>query len=151
MPYARNMSENFPVVATIDPQATTATTAVETDAIDLSKYRRVLFIVQTGTIAHTLDFKIRAATSAGGSYADVDATNAALTQIADTSDNKVAVFELRCEKIAALNLGYTHVKGRVTPGGTSSCTFSVVAIGDVARYQPGSATDLADVIEIKVY
>jgi len=152
MPYTHNVSQNLAVVGKIVPASTQTTTL--TDAIDLSKYRRVLFIIQAGALgaSATVDFSVKGCATSGGSYVALDATNAAITQLtkAGTDDNKIVLMEVRAEKVAALNLGYIYIKGELITG-TAASLCSVVALGAVANYQPASAGNLAVVDEIKVY
>ena len=153
MPYTDRLSEKLAVVGKIAPQNLSAGTAT-TDVIDLMNVRRVLFIVSTGTLtaSNTTDFKIRGCATSGGSYADIDTTNAAITQLtqAGGDSNKIVLLEVRAEKIAALNLGYRYILGSLTTAAAAGYV-SVVALAAVGRNKAESKANLAAVKQIVVY
>jgi hypothetical protein len=144
--FPHNIFEDLAVVATIDPDAYAADTYL-TDAIDMSVYRRVGFIIQVGTMGTdaTIDFTIQEADGASGSYVDIGGASSptfAITQLTqagtDQSDTQVLI-EVKAEDLSA---GNTHIKGELVIG-TAACDAAVLAVGAVAREMP--VTHLASV------
>lgn len=122
-----------------------------TGAVDLSKWRQVLFVIDAGTLgaSGTLDFKVQGATSAAGVYATI--TGTAITQLVKaTDDNKYAVVGVRTEAINALGLNYTHIKGSLLPG-TAAANSAVIVLGEATRFEPASGIDATTVAQIVNY
>jgi hypothetical protein len=140
-----NLSEELAIVGTIDA-ASQSTSEKLTDAIDMSKFRRVLFLINCGVLGSsaTLDFVVKGATSEGGSYASISGT--AITQIVKASgDGKQALVEVSAEVVKAA--GYRWIKGSLTPG-TAASQAAVMALAGRLRYGMAEENDLADVAEI---
>lgn len=119
-----------------------------TASIDLSKFDRVVFIIDTGTLgaSATMDFQVKASNLTAGTYTAVPST--AITQLVKaTDDNKYAVVDVDVTKIADLNLGYKWLKGSLLPG-TASCTSSVVVLGLGTGYGPASAVNATTVAQV---
>ena len=146
--YSAKISEQLAVVATIDPDAYAAA-AYNTDAVDVSKFNRVLFIVMAGELgtSATLDFKLQWATTSGGSYTDV--SGKAITQLtqAGSDSDKQALVEITAEELAGINSSAQFVRGVLTIG-TATSDAGVVALGGVARHGPVTDDDLTTVDEI---
>lgn len=151
MGYTENLSQMLPIVATIDPQdytAGTSTTTLTSDVIDMSKFRRVMFLIAVGTLgtACTVDFTVYKGTAT----ATVTTSVGAITQLTAGDDNKQVVYEVKAESLGPTN---RYVKGvlKLTNGGAADNEGAVVlALADVGRYEPSSALDLSTVDEIKV-
>ena len=140
------MSEHLPIVAAIDPDAY-STGAQSTDAVDMGKFRKAMFIVQAGVIASsgTLDFKLQEGVT---TTAWVDITGKSITQM-DTGDNdSQAIINL---DVAELSSGYRYVKGVMTFT-TAGGDAGAIALADLARYADAATStsygDLASVAEI---
>lgn len=135
--------DNTAVVDVIDPDANAAGT-ITGAAVDMSKYERVTFYVMAGTLGSsaTLDFKVQAATTSGGSYADV--TGAAITQLTDagTDSDKQAILEVKADHIGE---GNRFIKGLLITAVATSDS-GMIAIGSFARNNPPS--DIASVDEV---
>jgi hypothetical protein len=142
--YNEALSENLAVVATLDPVSQGAAT-VTSDEIDMKLHRRVLFILMTGLIAATgtLDCKIQAATTSGGTF--VDLTGKAITQLTDADDNKQVLIEVTAEEVAAQGLRY--VRASVTAA-TAASLMALVALAGFSRYGDPESNDLSTVDEI---
>lgn len=140
------LSEKLAVVACIDPDAY-ATGAQTSDWVDMSKFRRVLFVVLAGTLGSsaTLDAKLQEATDGSGTGAQ-DLSGKAITQLtqAGTDSDKQALIEVEASNLSA---GFTHVACVMTVG-TAASDCGVVALAGVPRYHPASDNDLASVDEI---
>lgn len=136
------------VVGSIDPDAHTAATYLS-DAINCADFAQLLAIIQAGTLgaSATVDFKLTASATSGGTYTDV--SNALITQLtkAGSDDGKMAMISLNIEKILAS--GKQYVKASMTVGtATSDC--SAIILGFRPHYAPANDHDIADVDEIVV-
>lgn len=118
-----------------------------TAAIDLSKYRKVVFIVDSGVLgaSGTLDFQVKGATTSGGTYTAITGT-AATQLVKATDDGKYVTVEVSGEKVADLALGYKWIKGSLLPG-TAAAVSNVVALGFLRGYEPASADNAATVAQ----
>jgi len=124
---------------------------VDTAWIDMSKFRRAAFLLMTGAMDITVDFKLRYADDDSGTNA-ADISGKAITQLADTQDNKQAWIEIRDDEMAALasGVGKRYVSARAVVGnGTTGAYVAIAALAAPARYEPASAYDLVSVVEIK--
>ncbi len=142
----KKLSEAVAVVACIDPDAY-GTGAQTSDWIDMSKFERVLFIVQAGTLGSsaTLDFKVQqSAADSGTNPADI--SGKAITQLteAGTDSDKQALVEVRADELTA---GYRYIAGVLTVG-TATSDAGVLAIASEPNYGPAYDYDLASVDEI---
>lgn len=142
-------SERAAVLATIDPDVTTASTVVS-DYCDMTKFRRVMAVVMAGTLGSnaTLDAKLRQATDASGTSVK-DITGKSITQLTqagtDASD-KQAIINCMAEELDVEG-GFTHVALSVTLAVATS-DLGAVVLGFDARHEPASDNDLASVDEI---
>lgn len=122
-----------------------------TAAVDLSKWRQVMFLIDSGTLgaSGTLDFQVKGSTAVGGTYTAIPST--AITQLVKaTDDNKYAVVGVRTEAINALGLNYTHIKGSLLPG-TAAANSAVIVLGEATRFEPASGIDATQVAQILNY
>jgi hypothetical protein len=142
--YSAQLSERLAVVATIDPVSQGAGTVL-TDAVDMSKFSRVIFILILGamTTNSTVDFKLREAATSGGTYSDI--TGKSVTQLtqASTDDNKQVVVEIKNDELTD---GKQFVKGSLTVA-VAATVLAVIALGE-PRYLPAADVDLTSVDEI---
>jgi hypothetical protein len=141
------LSEMLGIVATIDPDANTAA-ALITDEIDMSKWSRVMFIVQTGILgtSGTLDLAIKGGASTNAGSHATAVTGKSITQLVKaTNDDDQVILEVSAEECAAQGLNF--IEGTFTIGtATSDC--SLVAIGLRSDYSNVTSHDLASVVEI---
>lgn len=136
MAYTENLSQMLCVIADGIHAASQSASEKLTGAVDMSKVRRVYFLIDTGTLGSsaTLDFQVKGATTSGGSYSAISGT--AITQLVKASnDNNYAVVEVSAEKVQAA--GYNFIKGSLVPG-TAACTSAVVVLGAYGTYEPMS-------------
>ena len=139
--YTEQMTQANAIVAKLDPVSQgTGTTTPMTD-IDGSKYRRLLFILQIGSVgaAGTVDAKLRESKTAGGAYQDV--AGAAITQV--TTSNKIVTIEIRPEQ---LDPGYQYVQLSLTIG-ANAVLVGGVCLGGEAVEKPARANDIAAVTQ----
>ena len=141
------LSEKLAIVATIDPEAQTAS-AVTSDWIDMTIFRRVIFIFLVGELGSsaTVDGAIEQATDSGGSGNIALSPAKAITQLteASTDDDKQAIIEVDASELTA---GFTHIAAVLTTAVQTS-DVALVALAGVPRYHPAADNDLASVDEI---
>lgn len=141
------MSERLALVGAIDPQTVSVGTA-NTDVVDMSKIRRVIFVVAAGTLgaSATLDFAVKGDTASGGSFSTT-VTGKSITQLtkAGSDDNKQVIVEVTAEEAAAQ--GFRYLRGLLTIG-TANSPACVIVMADGLRYSDASENDLASVDEI---
>lgn len=134
MAYAEKASERVSVVGLVLPIATFSATAYKTDAIDMSKYRRFLFIVPVGVIGSsaTVDFNVAWSATSGGTYASLG-TGAAIVQ--DTAGSDWHLIEVATEFVYNAHPTAGWLKGQLTIG-TANTPCAVVALGFDPRLKP---------------
>lgn len=141
------LSDQLAVIATIDPSSISPG-SVNTDVIDLSRVRSVIFVVAAGTLgaSATLDFAVKGDSASGGSFTTT-VTGKTITQLtqAGSDDNKQVIVEVSAEEAGAQ--GFRYVRGALTVG-TAASQACVVALAGGLRYSPASDFDLATVDEI---
>jgi len=151
--YTENLSQELAVVGVIHSQSLTAGTYT-IQGIDMSYFRRILFIVDMGvvTATGTLAFVAQGCSTSGGTYVTIDGTNAALAT-ASTS-NKILQLELRAEKVGnaavAAGTSYRYVGCLLTTANAATLG-CVIALGAVARNKPASLQDIAAVAQKVVF
>ncbi|MCA9906244.1 MAG: hypothetical protein KC547_20455 [Anaerolineae bacterium] len=143
------LSERLAVIATIDPDVTAAGTVI-TDEIDMSKYRRVMFIVMAGTLGSsaTLDFSVKGGASSNAGSHSTAITGKSITQLTqagtDESDRQ-AIVEVSATEVRAQSLRY--IEGSLVVA-TASSDAAVIVLGEPAHALPATEIDLASVAEI---
>lgn len=145
-------SEDAAVVATIDP-VSLSTNTHDSDYVDMSKFHRLMAVVQTGVLGAnaTFDAKLQHASDTSDTGLE-DITGKAITQIVKaTGDNKQAIINLTPEEMkgAALNInnGARYVRLRITVA-TNASIGSAVLLGFSPRHAPADDSDLSSVAEI---
>ena len=144
-------SQMAALVATIDPQEITTAGGVLTgDVIDASLYDSILFIANIGSVSScsgglTMTVYEGTATSTVTTTLGTVAWTAANT----SSGNTQIMFDLDCEKMGGPN--YRYVKATLTSFANNTGTFvSMVGLGFKPRFHPGTDSDLASLITIKI-
>ena len=120
------------------PFATYTTTQTTSD-LDTQGYRFAVVLLECGTFTgdETLDLKVQAATTSGGSYSDV--TGAAFTQISTSNDAAVYFGVLRLDGAAR----YLQLVG--TQAGTGNALYSAhILLTHAATSELVAAADDAD-------
>lgn len=146
------LSERLAIVATVDPQSAAAGT-YNTDVIDVSTRRRLLFAIATGAYGasgSTVDVQVYAnasnSTSGGTAITGKTFTDSTFSGSA-AGANKQGLIEVTDEDVAAAVDGGRYCYAVVTVGTNSAIIAVIVLAGDV-RYHPASDSDLASVAEI---
>jgi hypothetical protein len=141
-------SEIAAVVATIDPDVTTAST-VTSDWVDMGLFDQIMAVVMAGTLgtSATLNAKIEQATSSAGAGAK-DLTGKLITELtqAGTDSDKQAIINVRAEELDIDN-GFSFARLSMTVGVATSDAGAIV-LGFGPRYGPASDNDLSTVDEI---
>jgi hypothetical protein len=131
--------------------ASQSTSEKLTGAVDLSKWRQVMFIIDSGTLgaSGTLDFQVKASTTSGGTYTAIP--NTAITQLVVASNNnQYAIVSVKAESVSALGLSYAFIKGSLLPG-TAAANSSVTVLGEAVRFEPVTDIDATTVAQIVNY
>lgn len=122
-----------------------------TAAVDLSKWRQVMFLIDSGTLgaSGTLDFQVKGSTASGGTYTAIP--NTAITQcVVATDNNKYVIVSVRTEAVNALGLNYAFIKGSLLPG-TAASNSAVIVLGEAGRFEPMANSNDATVKQIVNY
>jgi hypothetical protein len=123
--------------APIQPQTLNNSSAsTGNGGVDMQKFRRVLFVVVTGTVTGGGSLSAKLQESADGSTSWTDIGGAALTAI--TASNKAASLEMRADQMTK-----RYVRATLTETGSQNVVCACVALGGEAVEKPGSAQDVA--------
>jgi hypothetical protein len=112
-------------------------TNVNSIGIDMSKFKRALFVIQCASLgaAGTVDGRLQS--SANSNFNVVhNVSNSNLTQI--TANNALATIEVRADQLTA---GDQFVRLQLTGGG-NALTVGAMGLGGEAVHKPGNAADL---------
>jgi hypothetical protein len=148
MPYTELFSQAVVVAADGIHSASQSTSEKLTAAVDMSKFRQVMFVVDSGTLgaSGTLDFQLKGSTTSGGTYTAIP--NSAIAQmVVASNNNQYANVCITAEKLSALGLNYAFIKGSLLPG-TAASNSSVVVLGELGRTEPGTDYDATQVAQI---
>jgi len=149
MGYTERLSEKLAVLGTIDPQAVggTTTTTVSSDVVDMSAFRRVMFVLSVGTlgVGSTVDLTVYKGTATG----TVTSSHTAITQLTAADDDKQVIVEVTAEQVEPNR----YVKAVIVAADSGAGTIdgmSLVALGGECRHGPAVNYDLSSVDEIVV-
>ena len=142
------LSDRVAVLATIDPDVTTAST-VTSDYVSMVRFTNIMAIIMAGTLGSsaTVNAKLEQATSSGGAGAK-DITGKAITALtqAGTDSDKQAIINCNAEELD-VDGGFTHVRLSVTVA-TATSDLAAIIVGGDPRHGLASDNDLATVDEI---
>lgn len=138
-------SEYCAILAAVDPQS--ASTAQSSAYVSVGKFHKIGAYIQTGAIASTgtFDAKLQQATDASGTGVK-DITGKAITQLADTADDKQVIINLDPAELDLAN-GFTFVRLTITPA-TAASLLSGLLLGFDPRFAPASDNDASSVVQI---
>jgi hypothetical protein len=139
--YTEQLSQALSLAGTeLDPVSQGVAT-VTSGGVDLQKFKRVLFILQVGSVggAGTVDAKLQQSSQLGSGYADITGSN--ITQV--TTSNKIVTLEIRSDQLTGSN---RYVRLSVTVAG-NAVLISAVALGGEAVEKPASANDVTAVTQ----
>jgi hypothetical protein len=144
--YTEHLTQRLGITAPVAPQTLTTTTTVNSGKVDLSMFRRALFLFETGVFGGTgptLSAILQIQDSPDGS---AWSNNATVPSATVTAESKQATLEIRADQ---LNSGarYVRLQAVCTIGGTSpTIPVAIVGFGDEAAHKPGSAQNDASVV-----
>jgi hypothetical protein len=138
-------SQKIALAAVVDPKNGN-NAANASGYLDMRKFRQALFILQTGAIDQTVDFKLQEAKDASGTGVQ-DLPGKAITQLNNTNSSKQALINVRAEELD-VNLGYAFVRAVATVGNGTSSLINVVGLGLEPVFAPASASNLASVVQV---
>lgn len=140
-------SENFAVLATLNPLSQSAATVVS-GWVDARKFAMITALLATGVLgaSATIDAKLRQASDSSGTGAK-DITGKSITQLVKASnDNNQVLINVRPEDLDVDN-GFTHVALSVTVG-TAASLMTAVLLGFFPRHGLASDSNQAGVVQI---
>lgn len=116
-------------------------TAAQTSSwVSMADFREIYATISVGDLAATATFdaKLRQATDSSGTSAK-DISGKAITQLADTDDDKALLLSVIAEELDVDN-GFTHVALVCTPA-TAAVEFGAMVFGCGARTRPVLTTN----------
>jgi hypothetical protein len=150
--YTENLSQQLSFGAGVAPQVLTSNASFTSDSIDLSKSRRALFAVRTGTFGGTSP-TLSAAITLQVSPDNSTWTNSTIVTgvPALTAQNATALVEVRSDQLTqqSNNMRYARLSLICTVGGTSpTIPIDVLSIGGSAVQKPNSQNNVSGVVSI---
>lgn len=142
--YTEQLTQELAIVGLTPPQSLSPGTDTTITNIDMSKYRRLLVVIEVGAFgaSATVDAKLRESKTSGGTYQDI--SGASITQMAAAGgNNKVATIEIRADQLDA---GYRYVQLSLTVG-TAATLVGAVALGGAAAHKPANGGNIAGVAQ----
>jgi len=146
------LSEALAIVASIPP-AVAAIGTYNSDVVDMSKFRKAVCVIQTGTYGAagaTLNVQLYANTTnatSGGTAITGKAFTPATFSGSAAGQDKEGVIEVSGEEIEQALPGARYLYATATVA-TDTVAFSLAILAGEARYSPASDYDLSSVAEI---
>jgi hypothetical protein len=139
--YTEQMTQKLSVIDVLNSQSVTNASVNSTVGVDMQKFRRVMFVIQCGSLgaAGTLDGRLQSSASstfASGVH-NISGTN--LTQI--TANNALATIEITADQVNFLNNGDRYVRLNLTGGG-NAITIGALALATDGDQKPENKQDL---------
>ena len=140
--FTEQLSQGLSIAATpIQPQTLNNSNAsTGNGGVDMQKFHRALFVVLTGTVTGGGSLSAKLQESTDGSTSWTDIAGAALTAL--TASNKAATLEIRADEMTK-----RFVRATLTETGSQNVVCACVALGGEAVQKPGSAQDVAAVVQ----
>jgi hypothetical protein len=145
MPFAMEQLSQALSVADVLNQQSVNNASVASAGIDMSKFRRALYVIQAGSLgaAGTLDGRLQSCkySAFNSGINNIASTN--LTQITTGTtpgNNAVATIEVRDDQLTA---GDRYLRLQLTGGG-NAITVGAVGLAAEADYKPASAQDVSN-------
>jgi hypothetical protein len=138
--YTEQLTQALGFCTEIDAQVINNTNKT-TGAIDMSKFKRVLFVINVGAVTGggSLNFQLVEDTQSSLATATNLAGNNT-SQTGFTTANKLVTFEARADQMSKRYLGL-----KVTETGSQNVNVCVIGFGGEAVLKPGSAQNAASV------
>lgn len=142
--YSEQVTQRLALIDVINSQSVN-NASVSSIGVDMSKFKRVLFVIQAASLgaAGTLDGRLQSA--AASNFAtphNISGTN--LTQITTSTtpgNNAVATIEVRADQVTNANSGDRYVRLNLTGGG-NAITVGAIGLGADAEQSPASQYNL---------
>ena len=146
--YNEQMTQALSIADVLNSQSVN-NTSVSSAGVDMSKFHRVMYVIQAPSLgaAGTLDGRLQASAQSNFNVVtNITGTN--LTQILTAStpgNNAVATIEVRSDEVANLSNSLKYVRLNLTGGG-NAITVSAVGLGGISSQGPASQFDVGNTI-----
>jgi hypothetical protein len=145
MPFAlEQLTQGLSIADVLNSQSVN-NTSVSSAGLDMSKFRRVMYIVQAASLgaAGTLDGRLQScsASNFASGVHNISSTN--LTQINTSTtpgNNAVATIEIRDDQVQA---GDRYVRLQLTGGG-NAITVGAIGLGGEGDFKPANLNDVSN-------
>jgi hypothetical protein len=142
------MHQDVAIVGTLDPVAVTTASTAWFDYVDMEKFEKVAFIVQTNTVAANTTLVLTAYAGAITATTAMTAGLATSTTLTNAHDDSQIWVEVDTEDMDVDGRD-RYVRAKLVVGGTAgTVVYSGIALGGNCVYRPASDYDLASVVEI---
>jgi hypothetical protein len=152
LPWTEQITQSLTVAADGLHAVSEAAGTYSTSAVNLQKFRKVLFVIDTGSMGSsaTIDFQVKAATTSGGSYSAVPGTSITQATQAGSNGNKWVFVEVSADHLQnAMGGSYQYLKGALTVG-TAACVCNVLVLGALGGHEPASDSKDASLLQTVV-
>jgi len=142
MPFAlEQLTQGLSVIDVLNSQSVNNASVNSAVGVDMSKFRRVLFIIQAASLgaAGTLDGRLQSSASSSFASGVHNISNSNLTQI--TANNALATIEVSADLVASYNAGDRYVRLNLTGGG-NAITVAALAVAGEGVEKPAKNNDL---------
>ncbi|MFL5245065.1 MAG: Bbp16 family capsid cement protein [Gemmataceae bacterium] len=145
--YTEQMTQGLSIAGNpIHPQSLASGSPTGTGGIDMSKFRRALFILDVGAFGAgaTVDMKLQESTD-NATWTDLAGTGVSIAQLAvGGGNNRLATLEARAGQLTK-----RYLRALVTVG-TAATQVACLALGGEAVSKPGNQNDVAAVAQRSV-
>jgi hypothetical protein len=146
--FTEQLTQCLSIAASPINPASINTGDADTGGIDMSKFRRALFVLHVGAFGAdaTVDAKIQESAD-NSNWDDHPGPNAAITQLAAADgDNRLVTLEIRSDQLSA---GKRYARVRVTVG-TAATILSCLPLAGETPNKPAKQHNITAVAEQKV-
>ena len=145
--YTEQMSQGLSIAGNpIHPHSLAAASPTGTGGVDMSKFRRALYILDVGAFgaSATVDMKLQESPD-NATWTDLAGTGVAIAQLQSASgNNRLATLEARAGQLTK-----RYLRALVTVGAAAT-QVCCIALGGEAISKPGSQNDVAAVAQRSV-
>jgi hypothetical protein len=139
--YTEQLTQALSLQTPVQPQQLTTTTTVNTGKVDLSLFKRALFVFNQGAFGGTSPTCSAAATIQESPDGTTWTTNANQVTVTITAQNTGLTQEIRADQLGA-GKRYVRLQVVCTVGGTTpTIPVAAVAVGSEAVHKPASASN----------
>jgi hypothetical protein len=125
------------IVAVAIPGTVNNSTLTTGNGINMGIFRRARGILNVGSVTSSgsLNFKLRASATSGGSFSDITNLTTNPTILAITTANQPNAIEIRADMMPA---GKPWLRAEVTETASQNVVVDLLLIGDESAYKPGN-------------